>query len=76
MAKREVTKLNSKELRNLIITFIENNKHLQEGQKNPVALNIEGDAGLGKTSLIRQVASELNYEFVKLNLSQLEDIGD
>jgi hypothetical protein len=76
MAKREITKLNSKELRDVIIHFIENNKYLQEKNDKPVALGIEGDAGLGKTSLVRQVANELNLNFVKLNLSQLEDIGD
>jgi len=41
-----------------------------------VAINIEGDAGLGKTSAIMQLGKELQMDVVKLNLSQLEELGD
>ena len=36
----------------------------------------EGDAGLGKTSAIMQLGKELNMDVVKLNLSQIEELGD
>jgi nucleoside-triphosphatase THEP1 len=42
----------------------------------PVAINIEGDAGLGKTSAIMQLGKELGMDVVKLNLSQIEELGD
>ncbi|MFM7988942.1 MAG: hypothetical protein ACKPKO_57480, partial [Candidatus Fonsibacter sp.] len=56
--------------------MVTNNQHIQADGKVPVAINIEGDAGLGKTSAIMQLGKELNMEVVKLNLSQLEELGD
>lgn len=68
--------LNVEELKNFIKHMINNNQHIQADGKVPVAINVEGDAGLGKTSAISQVAAELGLQFVKLNLSQLEELGD
>jgi hypothetical protein len=68
--------LNLEELKNFIKHMINNNQHIQADGKVPVAINVEGDAGLGKTSAISQVAAELGLQFVKLNLSQLEELGD
>ena len=45
-----------------------NVKYLQENGKIPVAVNIEGEAGIGKTSTILQYANENNLHFVKLSL--------
>ena len=69
-------KLNIEELKNFLKYMIDNNQHIQNDGKVPVAINIEGDAGLGKTSAIMQLGSELNLQVVKLNLSQLEELGD
>ena len=68
--------LNVEELKSFIKHMINNNQHIQADGKVPVAINVEGDAGLGKTSAISQVAAELGLQFVKLNLSQLEELGD
>ena len=68
--------LNVEELKDFIKHMIKNNQHIQAEGKVPVAINVEGDAGLGKTSAISQVAAELGLQFVKLNLSQLEELGD
>ena len=54
----------------------EYNRFLQEQGKRPVAINIEGEAGIGKTSTILQFADEMNMKCVKLSLSQIEEIGD
>ena len=35
-----------------------------------------GESGIGKTSAIIQLADELGLDFVKLNLAQIEEIGD
>ena len=70
------TQLNVEELKNFIKHMVKNNQHIQSEGKVPVAINIEGDAGLGKTSAIMQLGSELEMEVVKLNLSQLEELGD
>jgi nucleoside-triphosphatase THEP1 len=68
--------LNVEELKSFIKHMVGNNQHIQKDGKVPVAINIEGDAGLGKTSAIMQLGKEMNMEVVKLNLSQLEELGD
>jgi nucleoside-triphosphatase THEP1 len=56
--------------------MVTNNQYIQAQGKVPVTVNISGDAGLGKTSAILQLGEELNLPVVKLNLSQLEELGD
>jgi nucleoside-triphosphatase THEP1 len=68
--------LNVDELKGFIRHMVKNNQHIQSEGKVPVAINIEGDAGLGKTSAILQLGKELGMEVVKLNLSQIEELGD
>lgn len=68
--------LNVDELKGFIRHMVKNNQHIQSEGKIPVAINIEGDAGLGKTSAILQLGKELGMEVVKLNLSQIEELGD
>ena len=69
-------KLNVDEMKIFIKHMVNNNQHIQETGKVPVAVNIEGEAGLGKTSAIMQLGSELEMQVVKLNLAQLEELGD
>lgn len=68
--------LNVEELKGFIRHIVKNNQHIQTEGKIPVAINIEGDAGLGKTSSLMQLANELSMSVVKLNLSQIEELGD
>ena len=68
--------LNAEELKSFIKHMVTNNQHIQAQGKVPVAVNIEGDAGLGKTSTILQLGKELEMDVVKLNLSQIEELGD
>ena len=68
--------LNAEELKSFINHMVKNNQHIQAQGKVPVAVNIEGDAGLGKTSSILQLGKELGMDVVKLNLSQIEELGD
>jgi nucleoside-triphosphatase THEP1 len=68
--------LNAEELKSFIKHMVNNNQHIQAQGKVPVAVNIEGDAGLGKTSTILQLGKELGMDVVKLNLSQIEELGD
>jgi len=69
-------KLNVDEMKTFIKHMVNNNKYIQETGKVPVAVNVEGEAGLGKTSAIMQLGSELEMQVVKLNLAQLEELGD
>ena len=70
------TQLNVDELKDFLKHMVKNNQHIQNEGKVPVAVNIEGDAGLGKTSAIIQLGKELDMEVVKINLSQIEELGD
>jgi hypothetical protein len=68
--------LNADELKNFITHIVDNNRYLQENKKIPVACAIEGEAGIGKTSVILQLGEELGLNVVKVNLAQIEEIGD
>jgi hypothetical protein len=50
---------------------IENNIKLAQSGKIPVAYNIEGPAGAGKTSIIKQLAGQLDMPFIRLDLSSI-----
>ena len=68
--------LNIDELKGLVNHIIKNNRFLQEGNKNPVAVEVVGESGIGKTSAVVDLARENNLNFVKLNLAQIEELGD
>lgn len=68
--------LNTTEVKEFLRHIITNNQVIQAKGKNPVAVEIVGDSGIGKTSTVIQLAEELNLNFVKLNLAQIEEIGD
>lgn len=68
--------LNIEELKTFGTHIIANNRYLISKGKIPVAVEVEGDSGLGKTSAVIQLANELDLNFVKLNLAQIEELGD
>lgn len=68
--------LNITEVKDFLRHIITNNQTIQLQGKNPVAVEVVGDSGIGKTSTVMQLAEELNLSVVKLNLSQIEEIGD
>lgn len=76
MAKNNQISLNADELKGFMKHIIANNKMLQEKGTVPVSVNVEGPAGVGKTSSILQLAKELDMDLVRLNLAELEDLSD
>ena len=58
--------LNSKELKETLTHLITNNRAIQEDGLKPVAISICGAAGLGKTSVVEQLAEELNIKHVEI----------
>jgi hypothetical protein len=68
--------LNVEELKGFLKHIVGNNQYIQAEGKVPVAINVEGDAGLGKTSAVKQLATEMGMDIIKLNLSQIEELGD
>ena len=76
MSRKDLVSINPNELKDFLNHIINNNRHLQENGKGPVAVEVIGESGIGKTSSIVQLAEELDLNFVKLNLAQIEEIGD
>jgi len=68
--------LDSKEIKDVLTYLITNNQAIQTQGKTPIAAEIIGESGLGKTSISLQLAKELNLHHVKLNLAQIEELGD
>jgi hypothetical protein len=76
MSKQSLVSVNVTELKEFLTHIIENNRFLQNQGKLPVSTEVIGESGIGKTSAIVQLAKELDLNFVKLNLAQIEEIGD
>jgi len=68
--------LNITELKGFVNHIITNNRYLQNNNKGPVSVEVVGESGIGKTSTIVELAKENNLNFVKLNLAQIEELGD
>ena len=68
--------LNIVELKDILNYIIENNIKLQANNKKTTAIEIIGESGIGKTSSVMQLAQERDINVVKLNLSQIEELGD
>jgi hypothetical protein len=77
--KTAQSQVNVKELKNVISHIINTNKNIQAKGITPIALNVVGPAGLGKTSTIQQTALDMGFKkenIVKLSLSTLDEVGD
>ena len=64
------------EFKEIFNYLLDNNKRLVDEGKNPTAVGVIGEAGLGKTSVMQQIAESRGMTFVKLNLSELEEVSD
>lgn len=76
MSKKDLISINVNELKDFLGHIISNNQFLQTQGKSPVSVEVIGESGIGKTSAIIQLAKEQKLNFVKLNLAQIEEIGD
>lgn len=76
MAQKISNRISMSEAKNILLYAIENNNKLSDNGKMPIAVGLEASAGIGKTSLVRQIAEEKNMGFVKIDLHQLEESGD
>lgn len=56
--------------------LLDNNKQLEEKGLTPIAIGLEGEAGIGKTAVVEQVAHKRGMTYCKISLSQLEEVGD
>lgn len=74
--KSAQVQLNIEELKDFMNHMVSTNRELQENNKFPVTVEVEGESGIGKTSAIKQLAEEVGYDFIKVNLAQLDELGD
>lgn len=68
--------LNTNELKSFMNHIITSNRMLQAKGNKPVAVEVVGESGIGKTTSIYQIADQHNLDLVKLNLAQIEELGD
>jgi len=68
--------LNINELKNIVSYIIDNNNTLRNEGKKTTAIEVIGESGIGKTSAIMQIAQERGMDMVKLNMTQIEELGD
>lgn len=59
------------EIKSIIKYIIENNRTLQEKGEYPVSVNIQSEAGIGKSQSIRDLAKKIGYTFVQINTSNM-----
>ena len=64
------------QVKSLINYTIDNNNKLQENGVTPIAVSIEATAGIGKTSILQQVAEDRGMQFTKLSMHEMEEAGD
>lgn len=76
VVKSTRTELNSQELKGYLEYIIDNNRFIQGQGKVPVTLNIEGAPGLGKTSVIKQIAEQKELRYIRINLAMLDELSD
>lgn len=68
-----MTELTLNEFTQTLSYLIDNNHKLIDKGDTPISVCLEGDAGLGKTSVVQQLAQSKNMTFVKINLAQIEE---
>ena len=64
------------EFKDIFKYLINNNKRLVEEGKYPIAIGIEGAAGLGKSTVLKDLAEEMGMTYAQINLSELEETSD
>ena len=69
-------RMNAEEIKLHLKDLVDGNRFIQKQGKTPIGLNIEGEAGLGKTSVVMQFAEEQGLQMVKRNLAEIEELGD
>lgn len=68
-----MTELTLGEFTKVLDYLIDNNRRLVDGGGTPISVCLEGEAGLGKTAVVQQLAEAKGMPFVKINLAQLEE---
>lgn len=65
-----------KQIDTILELLFKTNKYLADNGKTPLAVELLGEPGMGKTTACKQIADRHGMDFVKLTLSQYDDLGD
>lgn len=68
--------MNLEKCKKVLHQFMDRNRELVDAGENKMCPNFVGEAGIGKTSMVMQVAKERGCQCISLVLSQLEETGD
>jgi hypothetical protein len=68
-------KLNPEETKNHLMQYFTNCEAQIRKGRRPTSICIEGPAGIGKTAIIRQLATELGYKIHVENTAAIDDLG-
>lgn len=71
-----INELTLSEFSDVFNYLLDNNRRLSDSNQTPISIGLEGIAGIGKTAIVEEVANKRGMTFCKLNLSQLEEVGD
>lgn len=66
----------SKEIQSTLTYVFNNNKELAKKNRPPVALEIIGPAGIGKTSVIIDFCKQNTLDYAKINLAQMDELAE
>lgn len=70
------TKFKPSEISSIVEHIINNNKFLVEQDLQPLAVEVEGDPGIGKTTLLIDKAKKMGLDYYKLSMSQTDELSD
>lgn len=68
--------MNIEQFKNILNYLLDNNLKLQEEGKTKITINIEGEAGIGKTAIVEQIAKERGADFFRFDVASIEETGD
>ena len=71
-----INELTLSEFSDVFNYLLDNNRRLSDSNQTPISIGLEGIAGIGKTAIVEEIANKRGMTFCKLNLSQLEEVGD
>lgn len=64
------------EFKDIFKYLVKNNFKLIDRGKKPISIGLEGRCGLGKTTILKEIAEELGMTYVRIGLSELEEVSD
>jgi len=75
MSTKSTIKLTPQGVKTHLLQYFQNCEHQINLGERPTSLCIEGKAGIAKTSLVKQLATQAGYRFHQINAAMIDDLG-